>query len=262
MDPRRIRRLGAVCTIACTGVTGLVIDDFPEDGTVPVVGNGKQPRAFHNFSNIPASSIIISRTGAFGNVSKYSEPIFLTNESFYVTDISPGVDADYLYVMLLNILSKKLRKGRYRVSSLKKERVENMYIYVPDLGTQRELANAIDDSFSNRLSLNEVTDPESARMITQMVQVLPRNNRSIERFMGEEDDGVEELGVQHLSFNELVRRTMRTLFRTTMMGLLICLLTLVIIVFVIDVCLVAQSARDSFEQHGTGSVPVLRLQDV
>ena len=134
-----------MCRIASTGVTGLTRNDYGAVGKYPVVGNGRFPRGLHDEYNVPEMTIIVSRTGAYGNVSRYEQKVMLTDESFYLTDVASGVDSDYLYFQLKTILQQKLQAGRYRNPSLKKERLEDLYVYVPEIEEQRELTAVLMD---------------------------------------------------------------------------------------------------------------------
>lgn len=137
-----MRQLAVICKINLSTSSPLSRYDY-RDGEVPVIGNGRLPRGYHDVANIPASTILISRTGCYGNVSRYDEPVFVTNEVYYLTDISPTVDEDYLYVYIKHIAGFKIQRRHTKDNKgLSIDRLARFAVYVPSPAIQRKIASA------------------------------------------------------------------------------------------------------------------------
>lgn len=135
--------LEELCTIRTTGIR--YIRDEIEDGHYPVVGSGRTPRCLHNESNVDEDTIIISRTGCFGHVTRYKERIFLTDEAYYITEIDPCVDPDFLYWFLKRLAHNKLRKRNYtNWRPLSASRLSNLMVIVPPMVVQQRVVRALE----------------------------------------------------------------------------------------------------------------------
>lgn len=135
-------QLAEICNINLNGVAPLSRYDY-RDGDVPVIGNGRKPRGYHDDSNVPELSILISRTGCYGHVSRYEEPVFVTNEAYILTDVSPQVDQNYLYAYLKYIVASKLQRRTAKdTKGLSFDRLSRLKIVVPDLALQQKVSKA------------------------------------------------------------------------------------------------------------------------
>lgn len=135
-------QLAEICNINLNGVAPLSRYDY-RDGDVQVIGNGRKPRGFHDIANVPEMSILVSRTGCYGHVSRYQDPIFVTNEAYYLTEVSPFVDTDYLYVYLKYIASSKLQRRTVRdTKGLSFDRLSRLKIVIPSIPVQQRIAKA------------------------------------------------------------------------------------------------------------------------
>ncbi len=132
-----------LCTIRTTGIR-YARDDIV-DGDYPVVGSGRAPRGLHNESNVDENTIVISRTGCFGHVTRYTERIFLTDEAYYITEIDPCVDPDFLFWYLKRLAHNKLRKRNYtNWRPLSASRLSNLMVIVPDMLVQQRVVRALE----------------------------------------------------------------------------------------------------------------------
>jgi hypothetical protein len=132
-----------LCTIRTTGIRYTRNDIV--DGDYPVVGSGRAPRGLHSESNVDENTIIISRTGCFGHVTRYKERIFLTDEAYYITEIDPCVDPDFLYWFLKRLAHNKLRKRNYtNWRPLSASRLSNLMVIVPDMVVQQRIVRALE----------------------------------------------------------------------------------------------------------------------
>lgn len=109
----------------------------------PVVGSGAQPYTSSSVWNAEHNTIIISRKGCFGRVSRYDYKTLVTGDAYFLTDISTLLDPNYLYHFLGTVVNHKLTRKRDR-SVLTCERLENIVVVYPDIEKQRDIAAFFD----------------------------------------------------------------------------------------------------------------------
>ena len=110
------------------------------DRGYPVIGNGRKPRGFHSDWNVEDKCIIISRKGKHGQVSRYTTRTFVTDESFYLTNLSAALDDDYLYHFLNDIVESKLKRRIHGKNVLSVNRLSNILVIFPPIQEQRTIA--------------------------------------------------------------------------------------------------------------------------
>ena len=138
-----VYRLSELCTINLHDVSGFTKECYQE-GSVPVIGSGMKPKGHHNLANVPKETILISRTGCYGQTSMYDTPVFVTNESYFLSDISPVVNKDFLFIFLREIAVDRLKKRNHYRShkSLSFLKLCGQKIYVPPISEQHEIVEA------------------------------------------------------------------------------------------------------------------------
>ena len=135
-----VYRLSELCEVCITEVRPA--RSFYGPGNFDVVGNGQQPRGTHDTANIPAKTIIISRKGCYGHVSRYDAPVYLTNEAYYLSHVSPIVDRDYLYFYLKYITPEAIKRVNYlNWKGLSMNRLLNATVYLPRRAEQQRIAS-------------------------------------------------------------------------------------------------------------------------
>ena len=160
--------LGELCSINRSGIN--LYQKTTTDGLFPIIGSGKKPRGFHNEWNVESDSIIISRKGSHGQVSRYGTNTFVTDESFYLTNLSAAVDVDYLYHFLKNIVGNKLRRKTRDKTILTVERLSNVFVLFPSIEEQRTIA-----AYFNKETLQ---GPEPSEIL-KIRYIVQQSNRDV-----------------------------------------------------------------------------------
>ena len=74
--------------------------DMTEEGSIPVYG-GNGVVGYHDRSNLSGENVLIGRVGAkCGNVHRVSEPIWLTDNALYVSEMRRDFDDDFMALLL------------------------------------------------------------------------------------------------------------------------------------------------------------------
>lgn len=105
-------RLIDICDIKAG--KSLTSDKFIKDGIYPVIGGGTKPAGFYNEFNTEENTILISRMGNAGFISKYRVEVFCTEVCFRILNIDEKWDHDFLYCYLKYYVQDfifSLRKG-------------------------------------------------------------------------------------------------------------------------------------------------------
>jgi len=115
------------------------------NGKIPVIGGGLSPMGYHNESNRPANSILISQSGEnAGHISKYNVPVW-ASDCFSVETKSYELNNEYLYHILKSIESKiKALKNGTAQPHVYPSSIEHLVISVPSLERQQQIVEAID----------------------------------------------------------------------------------------------------------------------
>ena len=158
------------------------------DRGYPVIGNGRKPRGFHSDWNVDYKSIIISRKGKHGQVSRYTTRTFVTDESFYLTNLSPALDDDYLYHFLNDIVESKLKRRIHGKNVLSVDRLSNILVVFPPIQEQRTIAahfNASDFGGAEPFEVLEIRDivQQSNKNVVTMLKSRSSFVRSIYRYL-------------------------------------------------------------------------------
>ena len=133
-------RLAELCTVQRSNLTSRRPEqDQSNSCPFPVIGSGQQPRGYSATCNAEKNSIIISRKGSFGRVSRFDTKTLVTDDAYFITDISPVLDPDYLFHFLHTLVTHKLTKKRDK-SILTNERLHNVVVVYPDIDKQKAIA--------------------------------------------------------------------------------------------------------------------------
>jgi type I restriction enzyme S subunit len=126
------------------------------DGKVPVIGGGLSPMGYHNESNRPANSILISQSGEnAGHISKYNIPVW-ASDCFSIETKSDELNNEYLYHILKSIEpSIKALKNGTAQPHVYPSSIEHLIISVPSLERQQQIVEAI-DGWTNLAQQEEV----------------------------------------------------------------------------------------------------------
>ena len=151
--------LSELCTINLHDISGFT-RDCQSPGNVPVIGSGKSPKGTHAIANVPKDTILISRTGCHGQVSKYDVPVYVTNETYFLSDISPIVSKEFLYFFLREIAVDRLKRKNYKDNkALSILKLSKQRIYVPSKLEQQDFVTAFEiyDREGNTSAFDEKT---------------------------------------------------------------------------------------------------------
>lgn len=170
-----VYKLSELCNIAITDVRAS--RSYHEPGDFDVVGNGQNPRGRHNVANVPAKTIIVSRTGCFGHISRYPNPVFLTNEAFYLSCVSPIVDPDYLYYYLKYINPWSIKRTNYRSwKGLSVDKVSSIIVCLPNFERQLAIVEAYGD-FEASGSQDDIWLSEKIKASIEQLQQIAMHTR-------------------------------------------------------------------------------------
>lgn len=119
----------------------ITAQDFVEQGTPVFGGNGF--RGYYPKSNTPADTILVGRVGALcGNIHRVTDRVWATEHAFRVRKIIPAETG------FLEYLLRSLDLGQYASRSaqpvLNSDAVRNHSVGIPDLPTQRAIADFLD----------------------------------------------------------------------------------------------------------------------
>ena len=104
-DEVEIKTLGEVCKFK--NGHNITKKDLV-NGNIPVVGGGQKPLGYHNESNVPENTILISKDGEYaGFVSKYTTKVYVSNHEIYLENFSKCVIKDYVYYYLKLVLQRE-----------------------------------------------------------------------------------------------------------------------------------------------------------
>jgi len=114
-------------------------------GPYPVIGGGCKPLGFHNSSNVKKDSILISRMGAAGHVSRYNKDLYATEVCFYLDEISPKFSPEYLYFYLKYAKEEEIKSKKYGAAQpgINRKILQNIGIENVSLEEQEEFVNYV-----------------------------------------------------------------------------------------------------------------------
>lgn len=128
--------------------------DF-KDGNIPVVAGGKEPAGYHNKSNRNANTITISASGAgAGFVNFWEQPIFATDCSTISESELYSVKYLYYSLSLKQAEIYKAQTGGAQPHIHPKD-LANIYIWLPELQEQKDIAALLDDIDREILSISK-----------------------------------------------------------------------------------------------------------
>ena len=169
--------LGELCSINRSGVN-LYQQDKGAKHTkkgFPVIGSGQTPRGYHDDWNVESNTIIISRKGSHGRVSRYDTNAFVTDDSFYLTNLSVALDEDYLYHFLGNLVENKLKRKSRDKSVLTAERLGNMLVVFPSIRVQKTIAAYFDTLNDD----NDRSGPEEPSAVLEIRNIVQHSNKDV-----------------------------------------------------------------------------------
>ena len=128
--------------------------DF-KDGNIPVVAGGKEPAGYHNKPNRNANTITISASGAgAGFVNFWEQPIFATDCSTISESELYSIKYLYYSLSLKQAEIYKAQTGGAQPHIHPKD-LANIYIWLPELQEQKDIAALLDDIDREILNINK-----------------------------------------------------------------------------------------------------------
>ncbi len=128
------------------------------DGVIPVYGSGGIMR-FAETHLYDRESILIPRKGTLSNLFYLDKPFWSVDTMFY-TKIKNGVHGKYLYYLLKSMDLASMNVGS-AVPSLTTEVLNKVEISLPDLPTQRQIAqilSSLDEKIELNLQMNQTLE--------------------------------------------------------------------------------------------------------
>ncbi|MBV6514223.1 MAG: hypothetical protein FMNOHCHN_03813 [Ignavibacteriaceae bacterium] len=128
------------------------------DGDIPVYGSGGIMR-YAETHLYDKESILIPRKGTLSNLFYLDKPFWSVDTMFY-TKIKNGVHGKYLYYLLKSMDLASMNVGS-AVPSLTTEVLNKVEISLPDLPTQRQIAqilSSLDDKIELNLQMNQTLE--------------------------------------------------------------------------------------------------------
>jgi len=128
------------------------------DGDIPVYGSGGIMR-YAEIYLYDKESILIPRKGTLSNLFYLDKPFWSVDTMFY-TKIKNGVHGKYLYYLLKSMNLASMNVGS-AVPSLTTEVLNKVEISLPDLPTQRQIAQiltSLDDKIELNLQMNQTLE--------------------------------------------------------------------------------------------------------
>ena len=121
------------------------------DGDIPIYGSGGIMR-YGNHSLYEKESVLLPRKGTLNNI-QFSDKPFWTEETLYYTEINTTLVEPYFLYNYLKILNlEKLNTGT-GVPSMTFDSYYNLKILLPDLETQKKIADII-KNIDNKIAVN------------------------------------------------------------------------------------------------------------
>jgi type I restriction-modification system DNA methylase subunit len=135
-----VKTLGEVCELKSGKSIGKKSDLIA--GEYPVVGGGENIIGTHNEYNVEANTILISRQGSAGYVSRYEVPVLTTEHVFSLRITSEVVLNDYLFYLLKEMQEfiYSLRHGACQ-PGINKTDLYQLQIPIPPLERQLEIVD-------------------------------------------------------------------------------------------------------------------------
>ena len=167
------------------------------DGVIPVYGSGGIMR-FAETHLYDRESILIPRKGTLSNLFYLDKPFWSVDTMFY-TKIKNGVHGKYLYYLLKSMDLASMNVGS-AVPSLTTEVLNKVEISLPDLPTQRQIAqilSSLDDKIELNLQMNQTLEAMAQAIFKEWFV-----NFNFPGFDGELVDGLPK-GWRMGSFEEL-----------------------------------------------------------
>lgn len=118
-------------------------------GTVPIVSSSGVSD-FHAVAKVKGPAVITGRYGTIGQVFYSEEDCWPLNTTLYVEDFK-GNDPKFVYYLLKTIDYQKYN-DKAAVPGINRNHLHTAVVSVPDLATQREIANTL-SSFDDRITL-------------------------------------------------------------------------------------------------------------
>ena len=130
--------------------TPLTKDEIVE-GIYPVIGGGIKPIGYHNEYNTPSNTILVSRAGNAGIISRYIEPVW-KSACFSISCIPSLKQHDnYLYYYLMSDpeIFTRMQKGTHQ-KHLCSSDIENIEILFPPSPDTLHIINFFQDEIDNK----------------------------------------------------------------------------------------------------------------
>ena len=173
-------RLAELCTVQRSNLSSRDYEQKRSNSyPYPVIGSGQQPRGYSNTWNAERNSIIISRKGSFGRVSRFDTETLVTDDAYSITNVSPVLDSGFLFHFLHRLVNHKLARNRGK-SVLTQERLHNIVIVFPDIEKQKAIAAFFELSGKNpdefHADFEKLVEPPELSTIRR---ILGKSNRDI-----------------------------------------------------------------------------------
>lgn len=168
------------------------------DGVIPVYGSGGIMR-YAETHLYDRESILIPRKGTLSNLFYLDKPFWSVDTMFY-TKIKNGVHGKYLYYLLKSMDLASMNVGS-AVPSLTTEVLNKVEISLPDLPTQRQIAQiltSLDDKIELNLQMNQTLEAMAQAIFKEWFV-----NFNFPGFDGELVDGLPK-GWKKVKLSELI----------------------------------------------------------
>lgn len=146
------------------------------DGIYPVVGGGRSPLGYHNSYNVDENTLLISKDGSAGFVSRYNTKVFVSNHGIFVSKYNECVNKDFVYYYLKIVLQDRIYKLQTGVAQpgINKEDVANLTIPVPPLKRQEEIVARMTDIYAKNVKLQEEIELNKQKANNIILEVVKK----------------------------------------------------------------------------------------
>lgn len=187
-------RLGDVCKFAA-GRSLTKAEMRP--GNIPVVGGGVKPVGFHDSANTAPMTTIVGRAGSVGVVSRYSSPLYLTENGFKVEWDDDRVDANFGYVVLKHVAEPLMRKMLIGAAQpiLNKRAAYALPFPLPPIEAQRAIAAELDQLSASIIELARHAATLRAAIKPSLMRLLHIDAPALENIAAADhhvDDNIDE----------------------------------------------------------------------
>jgi len=144
----------------------LTIKEF-ENGPYPVIGGGRKPAGFHNDYNMPENSILCSKSGEAGYISRYNKKVW-ASDCFRIFSKNTNILDDnylYYYLKLVENSIKGYQKGITIMHMDNTTLGTKIKIVIPQIEVQRNILKGI-QKFENLNKMYEKNIKETQEEVT------------------------------------------------------------------------------------------------